>query len=100
MCVGVLSAARVCFALSISFFNHQMFFFFFSFLYLTLSHLFHLVLALLMIKVKNSSDWRASIQDGWWIIKVLVVIGLTVVAYLIPNPFFIYFGTLSSTKNF
>jgi len=69
-CVGALSAARVAFAFSV----------------------FHLILALLMIRVKNSSDFRASIQDGYWLIKIAVVIGLTVVAYFIPTPFFVVFG--------
>ncbi len=45
-----------------------------------------------MIRVKNSGDFRASIQDGFWLIKIGVIVGLTVVAYLIPTPFFVVFG--------
>jgi stearoyl-CoA desaturase (delta-9 desaturase) len=31
---------------------------------------FHLLMSLLMINVKNSEDARAKFQDGWWIVKV------------------------------
>jgi len=55
-------------------------------------YVFHLIMAILMIRVKNSSDFRASIQDGFWLIKIGAIVGLTVVAYLIPTPFFVVFG--------
>eukprot|EP01087_Luapelamoeba_hula_P021513 TRINITY_DN753_c0_g1_i1.p1 TRINITY_DN753_c0_g1~~TRINITY_DN753_c0_g1_i1.p1 ORF type:complete len:442 (+),score=52.13 TRINITY_DN753_c0_g1_i1:54-1379(+) len=72
-CIGALSAARVCFAMT----------------------LFHLIFAVFMIRVKNSSDFRANIQDGWWSLKFLVIAGLVVVAYVIPNVFFVYFGWIA-----
>jgi len=52
-------------------------------------------MALLMIRVKNSSDFRASIQDGWWLVKLVVISGLMVVAFIIPNDFFVIFGSFS-----
>jgi hypothetical protein len=72
-CVGVLATARICFGLA----------------------LFHGLMALLMIRVKNSSDFRASIQDGWWLVKLVVISGLMVVAFIIPNDFFVIFGWIA-----
>jgi serine incorporator 1/3 len=37
--------------------------------------------------VKSSSDWRASVQNGYWGIKWIVWIGLTALAFLLPNNF-------------
>jgi hypothetical protein len=69
-CVGVLATARVAFGMTV----------------------FHGLMALLMIRVHNSSDFRASIQDGWWFFKFLAILGLTVAAFFIPNEFFVVFG--------
>jgi hypothetical protein len=56
---------------------------------------FHGLMALLMIRVKNSSDFRAGIQDGWWLIKLLAIVGVTVAAFFIPNEFFVVFAWIS-----
>ncbi len=103
-CVGVLSAARVCFAVSISFIippplppRQQPFCLTTTpllFASLDLAQVFHLIFAILMIRVKDSKDFRASIQDGWWLIKVAAIIALVVVAFFIPNEFFVVFGKL------
>jgi len=54
--------------------------------------LFHLILALTMIGVKYKGDFRTGIQDGWWLFKILFLIGGSIGAFFIPNPFFQYFG--------
>ncbi|CAF0974028.1 unnamed protein product [Adineta ricciae] len=48
------------------------------------------ILSLLMIKVKNSNDFRAKIQNGFWAFKLLLAIGLIVAAFFIPNNGFDY----------
>ncbi|GAA6008316.1 hypothetical protein JCM10207_000083 [Rhodosporidiobolus poonsookiae] len=68
-CYGVLAVHRICFALA----------------------LFHLILSLLLIGVKDTRTKRASIQNGWWGPKVLVWLVLVYVSFLIPNGFFIKF---------
>eukprot|EP01090_Pellita_catalonica_P019488 TRINITY_DN6661_c0_g1_i2.p1 TRINITY_DN6661_c0_g1~~TRINITY_DN6661_c0_g1_i2.p1 ORF type:complete len:432 (-),score=58.13 TRINITY_DN6661_c0_g1_i2:184-1479(-) len=52
----------------------------------------HGILAVVMICVKNSSDPRAGLQDGWWSIKVLFVAAVAVGSFYIPNEFFIVWG--------
>jgi uncharacterized membrane protein len=52
-------------------------------------------MALLMIRVKNSSDFRAGIQDGWWLFKLVGIVGITVAAFFIPNEFFVVFGWIA-----
>jgi len=50
--------------------------------------IFHAVFSLCLIGVKNSKDFRAGIQNGWWGPKILVLCGLTVAMFFIPNSFF------------
>eukprot|EP00005_Dracoamoeba_jomungandri_P000075 CAMPEP_0174252758 /NCGR_PEP_ID=MMETSP0439-20130205/2130_1 /TAXON_ID=0 /ORGANISM="Stereomyxa ramosa, Strain Chinc5" /LENGTH=386 /DNA_ID=CAMNT_0015333371 /DNA_START=112 /DNA_END=1269 /DNA_ORIENTATION=- len=69
-CQGALSAGRVCFAFVV----------------------FHLLMTLFLIRVQNTKDFRASIQDGWWIPKILAIVALVVVGYVIPNSFFVVFA--------
>jgi len=52
----------------------------------------HGFLALLLIGVKNSSDFRSSVQDGWWPVKFMILVGITIAAFFIPNTFFVYYG--------
>ncbi|XP_038208710.1 probable serine incorporator isoform X5 [Zerene cesonia] len=61
--VGYLAVYRVCFA----------------------TCLFFIFMALLTIGVKSSKDPRAGIQNGFWGIKYLVVIGATIGAFFIPE---------------
>ncbi|KAK9879794.1 hypothetical protein WA026_006854 [Henosepilachna vigintioctopunctata] len=75
--VGYLAVYRVCFALC----------------------LFFLFMALIMIGVKTSRDPRAGIQNGFWGIKYLLVIGVTIGAFFIPEGAFfgsvwMYFGMI------
>ncbi|NP_001037624.1 membrane protein TMS1 precursor [Bombyx mori] len=47
--------------------------------------LFFLLMALIMIGVKSSKDPRAGIQNGFWAIKYLLVIGGIIGAFFIPG---------------
>jgi len=69
-CVGALTVHRMFFGLS----------------------LFHGLMAILLLCVRSSRDPRASLQDSWWSIKLLIIAALVVVAFFIPNEFFIYYG--------
>eukprot|EP00055_Hartaetosiga_balthica_P008532 m.32078 g.32078 ORF g.32078 m.32078 type:complete len:434 (+) comp6360_c0_seq1:153-1454(+) len=53
---------------------------------------FHFVLMIVMIGVKSSKDARASIQNGWWSLKLLFLTGLSVAAFFISNSFFFGMG--------
>ncbi|XP_035705371.1 probable serine incorporator isoform X2 [Folsomia candida] len=74
--VGYLAVYRVCFALTC----------FFS------------LMAVLTIGVKTSKDPRAGIQNGFWGIKYLIIIGICVGAFFIPRGSFgttwMYFGMI------
>lgn len=74
--VGYLAVYRVCFAMALFFF----------------------AMALLTIGVKSSNDPRAGIQNGFWAIKFLVLIGTTIGAFFIPRGEFgevwMYFGMI------
>ncbi|XP_076437864.1 serine incorporator 3-like isoform X2 [Babylonia areolata] len=61
--VGFLAVYRVCFAMAA----------------------FFCLFALIMIKVKTSRDPRAKFQNGFWAIKILMLIGLCVAAFFIPR---------------
>lgn len=47
--------------------------------------MFFLLFAVVMLGVKSSRDGRAAIQNGFWAIKYLILIGLTVGAFFIPE---------------
>jgi hypothetical protein len=72
--VGYLAVYRVCFILT----------------------LFFVLMALIMIGVKTSNDFRAGIQNGFWGLKFLIVAGGVVGAFFIPQGHFgqtwMYFG--------
>lgn len=61
--VGYLAVYRVCFAMAA----------------------FFLIMAILMFKVKSSNDPRAKFQNGFWFIKIGVIIALIVAAFYIPK---------------
>lgn len=50
--------------------------------------LFFTFMALLMFRVRSTMDIRAGFQNGFWLIKILMWIGLTVAAFYIDNIFF------------
>nr|CAG4644009.1 EOG090X07ET [Lepidurus arcticus] len=68
--VGYLSVYRICFAMSLFFF----------------------AMALVMINVKTSNDFRSGIQNGFWALKYLILIGAMVGAFFIPEQ-----GTFGQT---
>ncbi|XP_008547378.1 probable serine incorporator isoform X2 [Microplitis demolitor] len=74
--VGYLAVYRICFILSLFFF----------------------LMSVMMIGVKSSKDHRAPIQNGFWAIKFLLVIGGIIGAFFIPEgsfgPVWMYFGMI------
>ncbi|TNN86121.1 Serine incorporator 1 [Liparis tanakae] len=76
--VGYKSVYRMCFAMAC-------FFFLFS---------------LIMILVRSSKDPRAAVQNGFWFFKLLLLVGITVGAFFIPDGIFntvwYYFGMVGS----
>ncbi|XP_016399853.1 serine incorporator 2-like [Sinocyclocheilus rhinocerous] len=76
--VGYKSVYRMCFAMAC-------FFFLFS---------------IIMIRVRSSKDPRATIQNGFWFFKFLILVALTVGAFFIPdgafNTVWYYFGVVGS----
>lgn len=74
--VGYLAVYRICFILSLYFF----------------------LMSVIMIRVKSSQDPRAPIQNGFWAIKYLLIIGGIIGAFFIPEKSFgstwMYFGML------
>ncbi|KAL9941026.1 hypothetical protein V8E36_000514 [Tilletia maclaganii] len=69
-CYGVLAVHRITFALA----------------------LFHALIGLMLIGVRDSRTPRADIQNGWWGPKLLMWIALTVLTFFIPNGFFIFWA--------
>ncbi|KAM6899422.1 serine incorporator 2 [Xenentodon cancila] len=76
--VGYKSVYRMCFAMAC-------FFFLFS---------------IIMIQVRSSKDLRAAIQNGFWFFKFLLLVGITVGAFFIPdgtfNTVWYHFGAVGS----
>jgi len=54
--------------------------------------IFHAIMALILVGVRSSKDGRAPIQNGFWGPKIIAWIGLIVITFFIPNPFFIVWG--------
>ncbi|NWU18257.1 SERC2 protein, partial [Cephalopterus ornatus] len=61
---------------------------------------FFCLFALLMVCVRSSKDPRAAVQNGFWFFKFLVLVGITVGAFYIPDGTFtsvwFYFGVVGS----
>ncbi|XP_076290217.1 serine incorporator TMS1 isoform X2 [Lasioglossum baleicum] len=74
--VGYLAVYRICFIISLYFF----------------------LMSVMMIKVRSSNDPRAPIQNGFWAIKYLLIIGGIIGAFFIPETSFgttwMYFGMI------
>ncbi|KAI0255068.1 serine incorporator/TMS membrane protein [Lactifluus subvellereus] len=73
-CYGVLAVHRVCFALA----------------------LFHIILSISLIGVRDTRDKRAAIQNGWWGPKVLLWLVFVLISFFIPNGFFVFWGNYVS----
>ncbi|OXG20207.1 membrane protein [Cryptococcus neoformans Ze90-1] len=70
-CYGLLAVHRFCFALT----------------------MFHLVLSAILIGVRSTKAKRAAIQNGWWGPKLLFYFLLCFLAFLIPNEFYMAYGS-------
>ncbi|KAM4871660.1 serine incorporator 2 isoform 2-T2 [Thomomys bottae] len=61
---------------------------------------FFFLFTLLMVCVRSSRDPRAAIQNGFWFFKFLILVGITVGAFYIPDGSFseiwFYFGVVGS----
>lgn len=58
--------------------------------------LFHLLLASLLVGVTTSRNPRAAIQNGYWGPKIIVWAALVVLAFFIPDEFFMVWGNYIS----
>lgn len=76
--VGYKSVYRMCFAMTCFFF----------------------LFCAIMIRVRSSRDPRAAIQNGFWFFKFLILVGITVGAFFIPdgtfNTVWFWFGVVGS----
>jgi len=54
--------------------------------------MFHLLMAAVTFGASKKGDCRVGIQDGYWIVKIILIIAGTIGAFFIPNPFFEYYG--------
>ncbi|XP_061640998.1 serine incorporator 3 isoform X3 [Phyllopteryx taeniolatus] len=68
MFVGYKAVYRVCFGMSLWFIG----------------------LSVLMINIKNSRDLRATIHNGFWFFKIVVLVAITAGAFYIPDGNFTY----------
>ncbi|OXB61879.1 hypothetical protein ASZ78_004585 [Callipepla squamata] len=61
---------------------------------------FFFLFAVLMVCMRSSKDPRAAVQNGFWFFKFLLLVGLTVGAFYIPDGSFttvwFYFGVVGS----
>ncbi|KFQ30982.1 Serine incorporator 2, partial [Mesitornis unicolor] len=61
---------------------------------------FFFLFAVIMVCVRSSKDPRAAVQNGFWFFKFLVLVGITVGAFYIPDGAFatvwFYFGVVGS----
>lgn len=57
--------------------------------------IFHYLLAVIMIGVRKKGDFRVSIQDQWWFVKLLILVGGCIGTFFIPNPVFSYYGWMA-----
>lgn len=64
--VGFLAVYRVCFAMA----------------------MFFLLFCVIMIKVSSSKDPRSKIQNGFWLFKILIMVGICVGAFFITDSAF------------
>ncbi|NXE30785.1 SERC4 protein, partial [Ardeotis kori] len=50
---------------------------------------FHLLQAALLLNVRSSADCRAQLHNGFWLLKLLVLVGLCAASFFIPEDGFI-----------
>jgi len=54
--------------------------------------MFHFLLSVLLIGVRNTKDGRAGLQNGFWGPKIIAWIAFIVISFLIPEQFFMFYG--------
>lgn len=52
----------------------------------------HVIMAILLIGVKSTRDSRASLQNSWWSLKFIVYLLLVILAFFLPNNFYVFFS--------
>jgi hypothetical protein len=50
--------------------------------------IYHSFFALVVFGVRNTMDWRASLQNGFWAMKFVLWIGLLVGTFYMPDTLF------------
>jgi len=73
LCYGTMSVYRICAGLAI----------------------FHFILSLVMIRTRDRSDQRNTLQHSWWLLKLVALIVLIIILFFIPNIVFVGFGWIS-----
>lgn len=61
---------------------------------------FYLFMALVMVGAKSSRDPRAGLQNGMWMIKLLLLAGVMVGSFFIENSFFTAWGWVGLVGSF
>lgn len=54
--------------------------------------LFHGLLSVLFIGIRSTKDPRALLNDGWWPLKLPLLLAVIVGCFFIPNEFFTYYA--------
>ncbi|XP_046543044.1 serine incorporator 5-like isoform X1 [Haliotis rubra] len=62
--------------------------------------IFHFLLMLLTPFVPSSNHWRASVHNGYWIFKFLVLCGLCAGAFFIPSTYSLYWMYIGMAGGF
>ncbi|KAI3641637.1 hypothetical protein MIR68_000334 [Amoeboaphelidium protococcarum] len=58
--------------------------------------LFHLIMALFTYGIRSTNDLRAGIQNGYWGIKLLIIVALTVTCFYLPNSMILAYGGVAT----